>query len=96
MTIKFSGSLKYYISSKQIEVEFKNNLEDLCAEISKKIGKKLKCLLDFENKKSFIILDDNGTKVRFSAIFLNNGENLLTKKSLEDGELLIILPVGGG
>jgi len=42
-----------------------------------------------------LIINDT-QPIKLSVVILNNGENILRKSKIEDGELAIILPVGGG
>ncbi|MDK2886266.1 MAG: hypothetical protein PWP54_824 [Thermosipho sp. (in: thermotogales)] len=95
MKINFVGGIRYLIGKKELEVDF-GTLDDIFNSISTKIGKKIEFILEKETNKTFIILKENGKEMRFSVVIHNNGENILKKEKLEDGELSIIMPVGGG
>ncbi|SHH18702.1 hypothetical protein [Thermosipho atlanticus] len=95
MKVNFIGGIRYLIGIKELEVNF-GNLDDIFKEISKKIGKTLNFIIDKENNKTFVVLKENGKELRFSVVIHNNGENILKKEQLEDGDLSIIMPVGGG
>ncbi|MBB6062027.1 molybdopterin converting factor small subunit [Thermosipho japonicus] len=94
MLVKFVGSIKYLLGKSNIEVCFKDE-NDLLEQISKKLNKEILIKIDKENKKTFLIINDE-QKIKLSVVILNNGENILRKNKIEDGELAIILPVGGG
>ncbi|MBO8140286.1 MAG: hypothetical protein H0Z22_07445 [Thermosipho sp. (in: Bacteria)] len=95
MKVKFIGGIRYLIGIKEIEVEF-GSLDGIFESISKKLGKKINYTLEKETNKSFLILNENGKEMKFSVVIHNNGENILKKEKLENGELSIIMPVGGG
>jgi molybdopterin converting factor small subunit len=95
MKVKFIGGIRYLIGIKELEVEF-GSLDEIFNSISEKLGKNINYILDKENNKSFVILNENGKEIKFSVVIHNNGENILKKEKLEDGDLSIIIPVGGG
>ncbi|WP_126993363.1 hypothetical protein [Thermosipho globiformans] len=97
MLVKFVGSIKYLLGKSSIEVDFKgqNDLNYLFKKISKKLNKEVLIKIDKENKKTFLIINDT-QPIKLSVVILNNGENILRKNKIENGELAIILPVGGG
>ncbi|ACJ75870.1 conserved hypothetical protein [Thermosipho africanus TCF52B] len=94
MLVKFVGSIKYLLGKSSIEIDFKGE-NDLFKQISKKLNKEVLIKIDKENKKTFLIINDT-QPIKLSVVILNNGENILRKSKIEDGELAIILPVGGG
>lgn len=94
MLVKFAGSIKYLLGKSSIEIDFKGE-NDLFKQISKKLNKEVLIKIDKENKKTFLIINDT-QPIKLSVVILNNGENILRKSKIEDGELAIILPVGGG
>lgn len=98
MKVRFGGSVRNLLGVKELVVT-STSLNDIFWEISDKISKEVQLELDYEEESAYLVVHDNGKVLKSWVVALYNGDSILASGQTNfsrDGELSILIPVGGG
>ncbi|ABV32897.1 hypothetical protein [Pseudothermotoga lettingae] len=97
MKIRFGNMVDNLVGIKEIEV-CGRSLDEIFKNLSSSLKKNVNLLIDEKRESVYLVVENDGKFLKNWVIALHNGVNLLDidRDALQDGELVIFVPVSGG
>lgn len=97
MKVKFLSGARNYIGVNNVVVN-PGDIENISDQISSKINKKISILLDYDNKKSYLLYNYKGKKIKSTVIILYKNKNILDdfETIFYEEDITITMPMAGG